>query len=105
MWTTVSSGETEVDTSGNENQSTYWLGRCDRGEGGAGDSCQGPDRLMSGWWSCLLGMLGEERGRETGGVQFGAMQSPKCLVMAKSRCGTGNSIYDRERRGVSGLEI
>jgi hypothetical protein len=105
VWTAVSSGEREVDTSGNENQSTYWLNGCDRGAGGAGDGCQGPDRLMLGWWSCLPGMQGEERGRETVGVQFGATQSPQCLVMAKSRCGTGNSIYDRERRGVSGLEI
>lgn len=105
MWTAVSSGEREVDTSGNENQSTYWLNGYDRGAGGAGDGCQGPDRLMLGWWSCLPGMQGEERGRETVGVQFGATQSPQCLVMAKSRCGTGNSIYDRERRGVSGLEI
>lgn len=47
--TTVSSGETGVDTSGKENRSTYWLSGCDRGEGGAGDGCQGPDGLVSGW--------------------------------------------------------
>lgn len=50
-------------------------------------------------------MPGEERGREAVRVQSGAAQSLKCLEMAKSRCGIGNSIYGRELRGVSGLEI
>lgn len=82
-----------------------WLGGCDREREEQGMAAKG--LIGSCWvggavyWECW----GRKGGRETVGVQFGAMRSLTCLWMAKSRCGIGNSIYDRERRGASGLEI